>query len=64
MFTDRCTNDTLQYMQSNPVSQSDDNDAAYAWLLLCQCRRANHGPHSRWAATLAAADVTVVTEKN
>jgi len=29
-FTDRSISDTLHYMQSNPVSQSDDNHAAYA----------------------------------
>jgi len=60
MFTDRCTSDTLHYMQSNPVSQLDDNHAAYAWLLLRLRRRASDGLHSRWAATLAAADVPVV----
>ena len=51
-------------MQSNPVSQSDNNHAAYAWLLLHIRIRASHGLHSRWAATLAAADIPVVTEKN
>jgi len=47
-------------MQSNPVSQSDDNHATYAWLLLRLRRRASHGLHGRWAATLAAADIPVV----